>query len=127
MSLYCNAQNITYNELIKLDWSDHPYSIAELLIEKGFKFGGRQIIQGELLRPEESIRETHYQLSYTNVSEHNIMAAYVCVDELNRGNISDQYPVVKFRFMQPSKARYENLSNEIKSACGDPEMGFYFC
>lgn len=49
----------------------HPFSIAEMLIEKGYEFSNQQTIQGDLLEPDEQSRESHYQMTYTNVTELN--------------------------------------------------------
>lgn len=124
-SLSCNAQDITYDDIISINWNDHPFSIVELLTEKGFEYMGKLSLD-DVLDPSEQSRESLYNLiyGYKNV-ENPIAVVNVIVDEMCINNISSYWPVVKLRFSPVSKNVYNKLSEEIRSACGEPDLGFY--
>jgi hypothetical protein len=124
-SLTCNAQEISFDGIISINWNDHPFSIVEMLTEKGFKYMGKLSID-DPLDPSEQTRETLYNLiyGYKNVKNPNVVVNVV-VDEMCKNNISSYWPVVKLRFKHESKYIFNKLSEEIKSACGEPDLGFY--
>jgi hypothetical protein len=124
-SLTCNAQDITYDSIISIDWNDHPFSFVEMLTDKGFKYMGKLTIDDQL-DPSEQTRETLYNLiyGYNNV-QNPIVVVNVVVDEMCINNISSYWPVVKLRFSYESKNIFNKFSEEIKSACGESDMGFY--
>jgi len=124
--LTCNAQDITYDGIISTNWNDHPFSIVETLTEKGFNYMGKLSLD-DPLNPNEQTRSSLYNLiyGYKNV-ENPIVVVNVSVDEMCINNISSYWPVVKLRFLHESKNIFNKLSEEIKSACGEPDMGFYF-
>lgn len=125
LSLTCHAQDITYDDIISLDWNDHPFSVVEMLTEKGFKYMGKLPID-DPLDPSEQNRETLYSLVYGYKDVLNpIVTVNVAVDEMYINNISSYWPVLKLRFMFESRNIFNKLSKEIKSACGEPDLGFY--
>jgi hypothetical protein len=124
-SLACHAQDIKYDDIISLNWKDHPFSIVEMLTEKGYKFMGKLAID-DPLEPSQQTRETLYNMIYGYMKDQNpISVANVSVDEMCINNISSTWPVVKLRFTHENKNIFNKLSDEIKSACGQPDMGFY--
>lgn len=123
--LTCIAQDITYEGLISTNWNDHPFSIVEMLTEKGFKYMGKLPIDDPLDSSEET-RESLYNLIYGYKNALNpIVVVNVVVDEMCINNLSSYWPVVKFRFKYESKDIFNKLSEEIKSASGESDMGFY--
>ena len=125
MSSSSYAQNISYNELVSINWDDYPFSLAELLLEKDFEFYDQTPL-AEILELEEPPRESYYQLTYGYLKEFDLLsAAYVIVDEMNPENSPSSMPVLKLRFWHQNKSEYTRLTNEIKSSCGEPRSGFY--
>ena len=125
LSLTCQAQGISYKDLTEVDWNDHPFSLVELLIDKGFEFDQQRTLDGDLFEHEREDKESLYELTYLKINESNAIGAYVCVDKLNSNELSDNLPAIKLRYMYQSKESYIQLSDEIKEACGEPDMGFY--
>jgi hypothetical protein len=125
LGLSSNAQNITYDGLISINWNDHPFSIVEMLMEKGFNYMGKLSI-GDPLDSSVQTRESLYNLiyGYKNLQNPNVVVNVV-VDEMCNNNISSNWPVVKLRFTYKSKNIFNKLSNDIKTACGESFFGFY--
>ncbi|GJM64953.1 hypothetical protein [Persicobacter diffluens] len=124
-SLTATAQDITFEDLTKINWNEYPFSAGELLTEKGYLYNDKALLQSALT-PNEGPRDSFYQLIYTKLSEVDEMAAYLVVDEIAKGNLPLQMPVIKLVYMNKNKDKFIKLSNEIKEACGDPELEFYF-
>jgi len=125
LSLTCHAQDITFDDIISLNWKDHPFSIVEMLTEKGYKYIGKLTID-DPLDPSKHNRETLYNLIYGYKDVQNpIVIANVAVDELYINNISSSWPALKLRFMFESRNIFDKLSEEIKLECEESDLGFY--
>lgn len=125
LSFSCHAQEITFDEIISLNWKDHPFSIVEMLTEKGYKYMVKLTID-DPLDPSEQNRETLYDLVYGYKDLQNpIVIANVIVDEMHINNISSSWPALKLRFMFESRHIFNKLSEEIKLECEESDLGFY--
>lgn len=119
------AQDISYDDLSSIDWGDYPYSLVELLLEHDFEFIDKNLVD-EILGLEDRARESYYQLTYAYLEDLDLQsAAYVVVDEMNAESLPATMPVLKLRFWYQKKSEYIRLSDEIKSACGEPNHDFY--
>lgn len=124
-SFTSNAQNITYDAIISVDWSDYPFSVVEMLMDNGLKYLGKLPVD-DLLDPKEKNRESLYTLIYGYENIHNItVSAAVAVDEMCVNNISTYWPLVKLRFMYETKNIFQTFSEKIKSECKKHDSGFY--
>lgn len=122
----CHAQSITYEDLLSIDWNDHPYSVVELLLDKGFVFSEKRALE-DIFVPGEEDSESLYELSYGYLEGNNlVMGAFVCFDESNSGNIPTSMPLLQLVFMHESKNVYTEICDMIKKAYPEPDSGFYF-
>lgn len=122
----CHAQNITYDDLSSVDWNDHPFSVVEMLLDKGFVFSEKRELE-DIFVPGEETSESLYELSYGYLEGNNlVMGAFVGFDESNSGNLTSSVPVLKLVFMHESKNGYTEICDSIKKACAEPDTGFYF-
>ncbi len=122
IGINCHSQNITYDDLISIDWNDYPFSAVEMLIDKGFEYFDKQTI-GESFGAGEQTRESLYELIYARPEPKS--GAFVCVDEMSSDNLPPDLPVIKLVFTYESKSAFTELSDEIKSKCGEPYLEFY--